>query len=59
MGEGFERIKFSPWRQTDVENNVIFGFQAIFGEQKVWDDLSDMSVTNGDRLGMTVKNDTW
>ena len=57
MGYGFEGIEISAWRQTDVENDIIFGLQAIFGKEELWDNLSDMSVTDSDRLGVTVKHD--
>lgn len=57
MGEGFQCIISSTWRQPDIENNVIFGLQAILGKEELWDDFPDMSVTNGDRVRMTVKDD--
>lgn len=57
MGEGLQRIEVSAWRQADVENHVILGLQVTLGKEELWDDFSDMSVTNGDRLGMTVKED--
>lgn len=57
MGKGFQSIKVSAWRQTDVENNVIFGFQAILWEEELRDCLSDMSVANVYRLWMAVNDD--
>lgn len=42
MGSGFQCIKVSAWRQSNIENDVIIGLQAIFWEEELWDDLSDM-----------------
>lgn len=57
MGEGFQRIISSTWRQPDIENDVILGLQAILGKEELRDDVSDVSVTNSDRVRMTVKDD--
>ena len=57
MGYGFKCIEFSAWRQTNVENNVIIGLQVILGEEELWDNFTNIRVTDGDRLRMSVNDD--
>ena len=57
MGQSFKCVKFSAWRQTNVENDVILGLQVVLGEEQLWDNLTNIGVADGDGLGMSVKDD--